>query len=103
MKKYVIQWKDVEGFCHFLDGNLYGSSSGVVFHNSWEDAKANMQKAKEAIAEYLKGTKVVKKRLFGPPTIVTINKPSEYLANAHKRMCDTMHIVDINVMPKQMR
>ncbi|AFQ97105.1 putative phage protein [Aeromonas phage Aes508] len=103
MKKYVIQWKDPEGFSHFLDGNLYGANGGVIFHDSMENAVENMNTAKEAIAEYLKGKVVLKKRLFGPPSIIRYDKPSEYLANTHKRMCDTMHIVDINVMPKQMR
>lgn len=103
MKKYVIQWKDPEGFCHFVDGNLYGAHGGVMFHDSWDDAEANMEHAKESIMEYLKGTPIIKHRLFGPPTILYVNKPSEYLANSHKRMYDTMHIIDINVMPKQMR
>lgn len=103
MKKYVIQWKDPEGFCHFVDGSLHGSCDGIVFHNSWDDAAANMADAKEYVKEYMKGTAVVKRRLFGPPTISYVNKPSEHLVNMHKRMYDTMHIVDMNIMPKQMR
>ncbi|UOX40407.1 hypothetical protein UGMREWDR_CDS0090 [Aeromonas phage GomatiRiver_11] len=103
MKKFVIQWKDPQGFCHFLDGDLYGAHGGILFHNTWEDAAINLQEAKESITEYLKGTVIKKSRLFGPPKIITVNKPSEHLANLHKRMHDTMHIVDINVMPKQMR
>ncbi|AAQ81342.1 hypothetical protein PHG31p22 [Aeromonas phage 31] len=103
MKKYALQWKDPEGFCHFVSGNLHGAFGGVMFHDSWEEADVSLKNAKKSIEEYLKGTTVIKKRLFGPPTIVSVNKPSGHLANMHKRMYDTMHIAEINIMPKQMR
>lgn len=74
-----------------------------MFHDSWDDAAASLESAKESIEEYLKGTKIVKRRLFGPPTVIHVNKPSEHLVNSHKRMYDTIHIAEINVMPKQMR
>ncbi|QBX32706.1 hypothetical protein Asfd1_80 [Aeromonas phage Asfd_1] len=103
MKKYVLQWRDIDGFLHFIPGSVYApESNGIVLYDQYLDATRAYTSAKENIEVFLKGKRHVKRRLFGTPTVV-VEKPPKHMADMHKRMYDTIHIADISVVPKQMR
>lgn len=102
MKKYVIQWRDKDGFSHFVPGELYGVLNGIALYDTWNDAANVVKTINSVLDKKIRGKPVVtKRRLFGSTAVRYEKLPEAELAEL-KRIKSTMRIVDINVNPKPM-
>ena len=98
MRAYAVQYKDQQGFTHFVPTE----NGQLPVFSSIARAQALLDTLVEINQFRVRGTPIYgRKHLFGTSKLMGYNKPDDIIMKECRQLLNTIHIGIINVAPTQ--